>query len=232
MVVVRLSKSGSTHRPFYHVVVTDSRARRDSRYIERIGFLNYFAAENEKVFDLNEERLNYWVGQGAILRPSVNKLVKRQKREAQLVAEGKRLKGDGKEVQESTPAAKETAPAAPAAPPPAQAAENDGGEAKSMAPAPAAIPLEDGPAEEAARETKASTPAVKDPAPEAPAMEAPEQAVKEQAAEGEIGEGKSAAPAPAVSSPELEKAVAPAKEKKAGAEQSELAAKADDKEAE
>ena len=48
MIVIRLARGGAKKRPFYSVVVTDSRARRDGRFIERIGFYNPVAAENEE----------------------------------------------------------------------------------------------------------------------------------------------------------------------------------------
>lgn len=80
MVVVRLSRAGAVHKPFYHVVVADSRAKRDGKYIERLGFLNYYARGEEKPYSLDTERLEYWVSKGAVLRPSVRKLVRRCKR--------------------------------------------------------------------------------------------------------------------------------------------------------
>ena len=70
------------HRPFYHVVVTDSRSRRDSKHIEQIGFLNYFASGAEKRVRLDVERVEHWVSKGAVVRPSVSKLLRRIKREA------------------------------------------------------------------------------------------------------------------------------------------------------
>ena len=87
MVVIRLSKSGATHRPFYHVVVTDSRQRRDSNYIERLGYLNHFANGNEKPYELNMPRIDHWVKNGAIMRPSIAKLVKQLKREENMTPE-------------------------------------------------------------------------------------------------------------------------------------------------
>ena len=79
MVVIRLSRSGAVHRPFYHVVVADSRSSRDGRFIEHIGFLNYYAKGEEKPYRLDTERLDYWVKRGAKMRPSVVKLLRRSK---------------------------------------------------------------------------------------------------------------------------------------------------------
>ena len=45
MVVIRLARGGAKNRPFYNIVVTDSRNRRDGRFIERVGFYNPVAAE-------------------------------------------------------------------------------------------------------------------------------------------------------------------------------------------
>ena len=65
MVSIRLSRSGAKKRPFYHVVVTDSRNRRDGRYIERLGFFNPVARGNEEKLRVDIERADYWIGQGA-----------------------------------------------------------------------------------------------------------------------------------------------------------------------
>lgn len=78
MVVIRLARGGSKKRPFYSVVVTDSRNRRDGRFIERVGFYNPVANEKQERVRLNSERLNHWVGQGAQMSDSVAKLVKEQ----------------------------------------------------------------------------------------------------------------------------------------------------------
>ncbi len=80
MVVIRLSRAGSVHRPFYHVVVTDSRARRDSSHIERIGYLNYYASGGELPLKLDVDRVEHWVSKGAVVRPSVKKLIRRVRR--------------------------------------------------------------------------------------------------------------------------------------------------------
>ena len=76
MVVIRLSRSGAKKRPFYNVVVTDSHKRRDGRFIERLGFYNPMAAENEQAFRIAQDRLTYWVSQGAQVSDTVLRLVK------------------------------------------------------------------------------------------------------------------------------------------------------------
>ncbi|MCI4566767.1 30S ribosomal protein S16 [Lysobacter sp. CFH 32150] len=76
MVKIRLTRGGAKKRPFYHIIVTDSRSARDGRNIERVGFYNPVAAGNEKRVELNLERVKHWVGQGAQLTEKVADLYK------------------------------------------------------------------------------------------------------------------------------------------------------------
>ena len=76
MVVIRLARGGAKKRPFYNLVVTDSRTRRDGRFIERIGFYNPIATEKEEGLRIATDRLSYWQGQGARLSLTVARLVK------------------------------------------------------------------------------------------------------------------------------------------------------------
>ena len=76
MVVIRLTRGGSKKRPFYHVVVTDSRNRRDGRYIERLGFFNPVAKENEESLRLDTDRIEHWVPKGAKPSERVAALIK------------------------------------------------------------------------------------------------------------------------------------------------------------
>jgi small subunit ribosomal protein S16 len=76
MVTIRLARSGAKKRPFYHVVVTDSRNRRDGRYIERIGFYNPVAKGQEVRLNIDAERASHWVSQGAQPSERVAKLLK------------------------------------------------------------------------------------------------------------------------------------------------------------
>ena len=76
MVVIRLARGGAKKRPFYNLVVTDSRTRRDGRFIERIGFYNPIATEKEEGLRIAADRLNYWQEQGAQLSLTVARLVK------------------------------------------------------------------------------------------------------------------------------------------------------------
>lgn len=68
MVSIRLSRGGAKKRPYYHIVVTDQRNRRDGRYLERLGFFNPLAARPEDKLRVDVPRFEHWVGQGA--RPS------------------------------------------------------------------------------------------------------------------------------------------------------------------
>lgn len=76
MVTIRLTRTGAKNRPFYHVVVTDSRSGRDGRYIERVGFFNPVARGNEERLRLDTARVDYWKSTGAQPSERVAKLIK------------------------------------------------------------------------------------------------------------------------------------------------------------
>ena len=76
MVSIRLSRAGAKKRPFYHLVVTDSRNRRDGRYIERVGYFNPVGKGHEENLRIDVERVDYWVGQGAQPSDRVSSLLK------------------------------------------------------------------------------------------------------------------------------------------------------------
>ena len=78
MVVIRLSRGGSKNRPFYQIVVTDSRSSRDGRYIERIGFFNPLARGQEERLRLDLDRVNHWKANGAQPSDRVASLIKDQ----------------------------------------------------------------------------------------------------------------------------------------------------------
>lgn len=79
MVTIRLSRGGAKKRPFYHVTVTDSRNSRDGRFIERVGFFNPIARGQEERLRIDQERVDYWVSQGATLSERVAKLLQESK---------------------------------------------------------------------------------------------------------------------------------------------------------
>lgn len=76
MVKIRLTRGGAKKRPFYHIVVTDQRNKRDGRSIERVGYYNPVAQGNEKRVELDTERVKHWVSHGAQLTEKVSALVK------------------------------------------------------------------------------------------------------------------------------------------------------------
>ncbi|BDX18969.1 MAG: 30S ribosomal protein S16 [Pseudomonadales bacterium] len=65
MVTIRLARGGSKKRPFYHLTVTNSRNARDGRFVERVGFFNPVATGGEVRLSVNDERVQYWLSQGA-----------------------------------------------------------------------------------------------------------------------------------------------------------------------
>lgn len=75
MVIIRLARGGSKKRPFYNIVATDSRNRRDGRFIERVGFYNPVASGAAEKLRVEQDRVSYWIGVGAQLSPTVARLV-------------------------------------------------------------------------------------------------------------------------------------------------------------
>jgi small subunit ribosomal protein S16 len=86
MVSIRLSRGGAKKRPFYHIVATDSRNRRDGRYLERLGFFNPVASGQEEKLRIDLERVDYWLGQGARPSERVAALVKNYRAQQQAEA--------------------------------------------------------------------------------------------------------------------------------------------------
>ena len=76
MVVIRLARGGAKRRPFYNVVVADSRRARDGRFIERVGFYNPMAPEGNEKLRLDLPRVSEWKAKGAQLSATVKRLVK------------------------------------------------------------------------------------------------------------------------------------------------------------
>lgn len=76
MVTIRMSRGGAKKRPFYHIVVTDSRNKRDGRFIERLGFFNPVASANEEKVRVDRERVDYWLSKGAQTSDRVASLLK------------------------------------------------------------------------------------------------------------------------------------------------------------
>jgi len=76
MVSIRLARGGAKKRPFYSIVVADSRRSRDGRFIEKLGFFNPIASGQEEKIRIDLDRIEHWVGVGAQLSDRVAKIVK------------------------------------------------------------------------------------------------------------------------------------------------------------
>lgn len=74
---IRLRQQGRNNRPFYRVVVADVRSPRDGKYVEALGWYNPFETEQDRALNLQADRLEYWIGQGAEMSENVNSLIKR-----------------------------------------------------------------------------------------------------------------------------------------------------------
>ncbi|MEK9575667.1 MAG: 30S ribosomal protein S16 [Gammaproteobacteria bacterium] len=150
MVKIRLARGGAKKRPFYSIVVTDSRKRRDSAYIERIGYFNPVARGQEVRLTLEEDRLTFWQSKGAQLTDRVSQLVKEFKdpsiREKQLAAKAAKIEAIKAKAEAEAKAAAEAAAAEEAA-----AAAEEAAAAEAEATAEEA----ETPAEEAAPEAEA-----------------------------------------------------------------------------
>ena len=169
---IRLSRGGAKKRPYYHIVVADSRMPRDGRYIERVGSYNpMLTKDDENRIKLKEDRIKHWLGEGALPSDRVQKfLAKVGMMEAPTIyPQTKKDKPRAKtlermkEAEEKKKAADDAAAAAAAEPAEAPAEE-----------APAEAPAEEAPVEEAPAEA---------PAEEAPVEEAPAEAPAEDAKE-------------------------------------------------
>ncbi len=78
MVTIRLARGGAKKRPFYSIVVADSRRALGGRYIERVGFFNPIAKASEQRLSVDRERIKYWMGQGAKPSSRVANLIAQQ----------------------------------------------------------------------------------------------------------------------------------------------------------
>ena len=83
MIAIRLARGGAKKRPFYHVVVTDSRKRRDSGYIERLGYFNPRATGQEVRLHLEGDRIEHWLKEGAQPSETVRSIIKKAKTSAE-----------------------------------------------------------------------------------------------------------------------------------------------------
>lgn len=76
MVKIRLARAGAKRRPFYHLVVADSRSGRNGRFIERVGFYNPIANDREEKLRINSDRIAFWSARGAQISDAVSRLMK------------------------------------------------------------------------------------------------------------------------------------------------------------
>ncbi|MAO57231.1 MAG: 30S ribosomal protein S16 [Rhodospirillaceae bacterium] len=171
-VKIRLSRGGAKKRPYYHIVIADSRRARDGKFIERVGSYNpMLPKDNPDRVKLNEERIKHWLGVGAQpsdrvhrflgaagltdTRPVPQNQTKRAAPKAKTLERQQEREDKLKAAAEAAAAAEAEAAAAPAE--------------------------EEAPAEEAAAEAEA--PAEEAPAEEAAAEEAPAEDAEEETKE-------------------------------------------------
>lgn len=76
MVKIRLTRKGAKKRPFYQIIVTDSRNARNGKFIEKIGFFNPIEINTNKSINIKIDRLKYWIKNGAQLSNRVNSIIK------------------------------------------------------------------------------------------------------------------------------------------------------------
>ena len=177
MLTIRLARAGVKKRPFFHIRVADSRKPRDGRFIEKVGYFNPIASGQEVRLEVDQERIDYWISQGAQLSDRVITLLRQnaetpeQSKKRETEKEAKRLKKLAHkaklkvvdEVPEDITEEVAEAPAEEASPV----------EETEAAEAPAEEASEEAPAEEVTEEVAEA------PVEEAPAEEAEDRAAKE-----------------------------------------------------
>ncbi len=109
MVTIRLARHGAKKNPFYHITVADRRAKRDGRFIERVGFFNPLARGRDEALRVDLERVDHWLAEGAKPSDRVRHLIKQARKQALAQAEASSA------AAEEAPAAAEEAPADEAA---------------------------------------------------------------------------------------------------------------------
>ena len=168
MVVIRLSRSGNKNRPYYNVVVADSKMPRDGRFIERVGFYNPMANEGSETLRLETDRIEYWQGHGALLSDTMTRIVKlhtkgpdglvAMKKKDAAKAESKKAKKEAERLAKAEAAVAEAAPAeaeaAPVEAAPVEAAPVEAAPAEAAPAEAEAAPVEAAPAEAAPAEKK------------------------------------------------------------------------------
>jgi len=175
MLKIRMSRGGAKKRPFYKIVIADSRRPRDGKFIEKVGFFNPLLPKDKKErLNLDTDRIKYWLSQGAQPSDRVARFLGQENIIPMPAQKNNPIKAKPKKkAQEKLKAAEEAKKAAEAAP----AAESPAAEetpAVEAAPAEQAPVAESAPAEQAP--AAESAPAEQAPAEQAPAAEeAPEE---------------------------------------------------------
>ena len=149
MLTIRLARAGAKKRPFFHITVADSRKPRDGRFVERVGYFNPISRGKEVRLEIDQERIDYWLSQGAQVSDRVLTLIKEknetpeEKAKREQTKEKRRLRKVAKRAKAKT------------SDEPAKTVE-DGEEAPAEEVAEAAeeAPAEEAPAEEAPAEEK------------------------------------------------------------------------------
>lgn len=190
---IRLARAGAKKRPFYRIVVADSRSPRDGRFIERLGTYNpLLKRDDPNRVTLNEDRIRHWLGHGARPTDRVARFLGSAEIIPMPAQKNNPLKGQpGKKALERVKAAEEAAAAA-------ETAAAEAAEAEEAA-------AEEAPAEEASAEE-----APLEAAEEAPAEEATEEATSEEAATEETEAEEAAAEEPVASEETAEADAEPA----------------------
>ena len=83
MLTIRLARAGAKKRPFFHITVADSRKPRDGRFVERIGYFNPISSGKEVRLEINQDRIDYWLSQGAQVSDRVLTLIKEKNENAE-----------------------------------------------------------------------------------------------------------------------------------------------------
>ena len=169
MLTIRLARTGAKKRPFFHITVADSRKPRDGRFIERVGYFNPISKGKEVRIEINQDRIDYWLSQGANISDRVLTLIK----ESNETPEEKEKRVANKEKRRLRKLAKRAE--AKTSDEPAKAVQE--GEEVS---AEEETPAEEAPAEEVAEAPVEETPTEEAPAEETPAEEASDTSSEEK----------------------------------------------------
>ena len=108
MLTIRLARAGAKKRPFFHITVADSRKPRDGRFVERVGYFNPISSGKEVRLEIDQERIDYWLSQGAQVSDRVLTLIKEknetpeEKTKREQVKEKRRLRKVAKRAEAKT----------------------------------------------------------------------------------------------------------------------------------